>query len=116
MKIIIDTPEKEQALFAFRIFQFSNTLRKDPLFHENIAVLSETPQTYMTHMNDLNEVLRKYAKRFFMQTETDEYRQNRLLAGIETFHAFIKRVPLIQEVSDGSHKFPYLQAIQFAST
>ena len=39
--MVIDTPEKEQAIYAYRISQFSRNIRSDQVFAESMELIGE---------------------------------------------------------------------------
>jgi hypothetical protein len=118
VEILIDSPEKEQALYAYRIYQFAEQWDNLNRFMDGIIqTMEEESDTYKNLSKEMGEFLKKYGKNFFKKIEKDTLVQLRLCAWLETFHAFIKRAVLFAEKdSDWNRIFPYTLAQQFAST
>jgi hypothetical protein len=116
--IIIDTPEKEQSLFVYRIYQFAIDIgRLQSYMNSIIDTMRDDPDTYKNLANETRWFLEKFGRQFFQSIEKDSRRVEKLVGWLETFHAFIKRAVLFAEF-DSSNKriFPYAQAKQLAST
>lgn len=118
IEVIIDTPEKEQALYAYRISQFAEKLDDlNRLMSGILETMEEEPDTYKNLSKEIGKLLVRYGENFFKKIETNTLVQSRLCAWLETFHAFIKRAVLFSEINSEWNKvFPYMLAQQFAST
>ncbi len=114
----IDSPEKEQAIFAYRISQFWDSIadwqRQFWLYTE---LMRSSPDTYKNLANEMWNHLKKYGKFFFASIENDPLVRDRLIAWLETFHAFVKRAVIFSEKNENNTRvFPYKNAVQFCST
>lgn len=118
VSMIIDTPEKEQALFAYRIFQFGENISQlQSQLWVYIEWMRDMPDRYKNLADEIWVVLKKYGEHFFLAIEKDPLVRKRLVAWLETFHAFIKRAVLFAERDENNIRiFPYKNAVQFAST
>lgn len=107
--------EKQQALFAYRILQLSQDKFFFPLLQEYASLIIENSGSYKEKVDDMKQHLQETGEVFFRQVENDNSVISRLVAWLETFNAFLKRV-VITSYSKWETEFPYKLAVQFAST
>ncbi len=117
-QINIDSPEWEQAYFAFQIAQLGNELSR---MHSQMSLyLSEFDNSEASYKDIVDELwiqLKKIWRNFWLEMDVPENFVNRLVAWLETFHSFMKRAVLFSELDIGGNRiFPYQKAVQLAST
>lgn len=72
--------EKEQAVFAYRIFQLSQNKNFFPLLQEYANLITEDSASYKKYVDEMKKHLQGTGEKFFHKIETDTLIISRLIA------------------------------------